>query len=81
MPERAAMEFIKEWWAVISFIAVGVASFVAGQERNRWRVHQVGDLVAKLSERVGHLEKMNADQSITLAEIAVELKYMRKERE
>ncbi len=79
MPERAVMDWVREWWGVLSFVGVGFASFVAGQERSRWRVHQVGDLVAVLSDRVQHLEKLATDQALMLREIETTLKFIAKE--
>lgn len=74
------MDWVREWWGVLSFIGMGVASFVVGQERSRWKVHQVGDLIEKLTDRVIHLEKINSEQAIMLAEIKVELHFIREGR-
>lgn len=79
MPERIVMEWVREWWGVLSFVGVGFASFIAGQERSRWRVHQVGDLVAGLTERVHHLETLSAQQAVMLARIETKLEYLGKE--
>lgn len=71
------MDWVREWWGVLSFGAMGIASFIAGQERSRWKVHQVGDLVAGLTERVQHMERMAAEQALLLREIETTLRLMR----
>lgn len=79
MPERAFMDWVREWWGVLSFVGVGFASFIAGQERSRWRVHEVGELVAGLTERVHHLERLATEQALLLREIETSLKFMTRE--
>lgn len=83
------MELIREWWVVVVGGAGMFASYVAGKERTRWEIHQIGDLVARLErtmgDRIAHLERLNqtladahAKQAIAMAEMAVEMKHLKE---
>lgn len=72
------MSLLKEWWPIGFAVVTAFAAFVAGKERTRYQVHEVGDKVDKLTERVTHLEKINADQTALLASISTDLTWLKR---
>lgn len=78
LPENTALHFLREWWGIFVFAATTFAAFIAGRERTRYQVHEVGDKVDRLTARVEHLEKVNADQTALLAAIRVDLEWLKR---
>ncbi len=70
------MKILHENWQFLAFIVGGIAAYITGRERTRWKVHDVGDSVAKMDERIAKLERINAQQSVQLAAIDAHLQHL-----
>lgn len=75
MPYRDAgfWGFISDWWGFLAFLGAGAVAFLAGKERQRYRVDQIGKDVEAITKRVKALEVQGGDVAVTLGEIKVML--------
>jgi phage-related minor tail protein len=75
MPYRDAgfWGFIADWWGFLAFLGAGAVAFLAGKERQRYRVDQIGKDVEILAKRVKALEVQGNAEAVTLGEIKVML--------
>lgn len=65
---------IQDWWAFAAFVAGGVIAFLLGQERRRYRVDDLARTVERLDKDVRDLRAQGSADTVTLAEIRVQLR-------
>lgn len=64
--------FVRDWWTVGVFLAGLVVSYIAGRERQRYRIDDLYGKVQSQDARLKHLEDQGQAEAITLAEIRVQ---------
>ena len=79
MPDRIP-QVVSDWWQFAAFLAAAVVAYVTGRERQRWRVHELGEKIdrqdaehnkrmERLFSRVAQLERDTAQDGRTLSSI------------
>jgi hypothetical protein len=70
MPYKAELgAFVADWWQFGAFLVGGLIAYVAGRERQRFRVDQIGQEVRDQGERIAALEKQGTAEAVQLAQI------------
>jgi hypothetical protein len=64
--------FVRDWWTIGVFMAGLVVSYIAGRERQRYRIDDLYGKVKAQDARLKVLEDQGQAEAITLAEIRVQ---------
>lgn len=81
MPYRDSLvaSLIADWWQFVAFAVGGLVAYVAGRERTRFRVDQIGREVRAQGERIAALERQGNSEAVQLAQIATTQGHILKE--
>lgn len=60
---------VLDWWQFLVFLIGGVIAFMAGKERQRFKVEQIGIEVDNQSKRIKALEEQGNVEAVQLAQI------------
>lgn len=71
MPYKADIAtLVADWWQFVFFLIGGAIAFIAGKERQRFKVDQIGREVEQQGRRIRALEVQGQSEAVQLAGIA-----------
>ena len=62
-------QVLRDWWGFAAFVLTGIISYIAGRERQRFRIDDLGRKVEAQEKRLKTLEEQGRAEAISLAEL------------